>query len=255
MASLKFSTTEPNIASITPAYTSITWSGKFTSNTYVQDTDFNNIKMNDNNDIDHECLIMSASVEDITFSGPYKRSYNIRGNMNTTNSWASPVIDLRKTHAVIIGNIINFDLTDENKPRVGKALAKYLTKPIGLSLAADDLQVYLTAYKPINTDIAVYGKFCHAEDVRPFDDHDWIRLETSANYFYSSSIDKFNFIDLAYTLPNTVRTGEYGEFEYVNDEGFTFTGFSTFAIKIIELSNDSAIIPRVKNARGIALKV
>jgi hypothetical protein len=253
--SIKFSVTEPNIVNIVPSYTNIDWEKLFVANTIIQDSEFKSIKVNDNNFESSECILMSSSLEKIYLSNTYKSSYTIRADLTSNNTWVSPLIDLRQMHAVIIGNVINFDLTGETTPQSGLALSKYISKQIPLSIESSDLQVYLTVYKPKDTDIAVFGKFKHSEDITKFDDHNWVRLYSRGDNLVSSDLDIYDFSELAYEMPTEVMTGENGEYQYKNPEGITFTGFNTFSIKIVLLSHDAAKVPRVKNARGIALQL
>jgi hypothetical protein len=61
----------------------------------------------------------------------------------------------------------------------------------------------LTAYKPANTDIAVYAKLLHAADPDAFDDKSWTQLElvTSANLL-SNPYNRDDVIELEYKIPN-----------------------------------------------------
>jgi hypothetical protein len=254
--SIKYSVTEPTIINIVPTHTSIAWQKMLVANTYSQDLYFTDFHMNDNNFLDYECVLMSGTVEaEKLVNDTYKSSYVVKGTLSSNNSWQSPLIDLRQMHAVIVGNIINFDLAGETNPSGGASLSKYLSKPISLSVTADELQVYLTIHKPQDTGVAVYGKFKHGEDVSVFGGHSWVKLESTGEGVFSSTLDKNDFFELSYTIPLELMTGPDGEFQYRNQEGMTFTGFNTFAIKIVLSSLNAAVVPRVKNARGIALQL
>ena len=60
------------------------------------------------------------------------------------------------------------------------------------------------------------------------------------------------------SLPASVLTGTAGSTtgiaQYTNSVGTTFTGFKQFQIKIGLQSDNSAIVPRVMDVRGIALQ-
>ena len=44
---------------------------------------------------------------------------------------------------------------------------------------AEDLLVFLTAYRPANTDIKVFARIHNSDDPEAFDDKDWTMLEPS----------------------------------------------------------------------------
>ena len=43
--------------------------------------------------------------------------------------------------------------------------------------------------------------------------------------------------------------------QYTNSQGVTFTGYKFFKIKIVLLSPNTSIVPRVKDLRAIALQL
>ena len=75
-------------------------------------------------------------------------------------------------------NDINNISTEEFK-EVGNSLVRYISKPIELSDGqdAEDLNVYLTSYKPFGTDIKVYARIHNAEDAEAFTDKDYTPLK------------------------------------------------------------------------------
>ena len=106
--------------------------------------------------------------------------------------------------------IINNDYADENTD-YGNADAKHITSKI--SFAADrfseDLIVYLTAYRPLNTDIKVFARIHNSNDPEAFDDKDWSLLELDSENIYSSSADQNDYIEMQFGFkdsPNTVVT-------------------------------------------------
>jgi len=53
--------------------------------------------------------------------------------------------------------------------------SRYISKTVVLADGqdAEDLVVFLTAYRPQGTNIQVYGKVLNATDSDPFDDKSW----------------------------------------------------------------------------------
>ena len=109
---------------------------------------------------------------------------------------------------------------------------------------AEDLKVYLRAYKPSTSNIIAYYKVLSAGDSESFDDKYWIKMSqvTDSNLFSSNDNDFQTF-----------------EFRTVNDTAeytvgsTTYSNFRTFAIKIVLASSSFVDIPKVKDLRVIAL--
>jgi uncharacterized alkaline shock family protein YloU len=131
--------------------------------------------------------------------------------------------------------------------------SKYISKTVELaeSLDAEDLQVYVTGYRPSGTDIKVFIKPQAAEDPTTFDTNDWIELElTEGVNVFSSISNQSDFREYVYRVSDTDKT--FGVLTYSNDIS-TFEGYRRFAIKI-ELHSDSIYkAPRLLDYRGIAL--
>lgn len=103
--------------------------------------------------------------------------------------------------------IVNNDYTNEHTDK-GNAWARQITTLINFARPAEDVVVYLTAYKPSNTDIQVYARILNSTDPEAFDDKDWTRLQVNsicAN-LKSSPTNSSDMIELDYHLqafPNT----------------------------------------------------
>lgn len=102
---------------------------------------------------------------------------------------------------------INNDYTFENT-NYGNALSKHITTKVTFAQErfAEDLIVYLTAYRPENTDIKVFARIHNSKDPEAFDDKDWTMLELRSGDIYSSSADSEDFIEMGFGFqqhPNT----------------------------------------------------
>jgi hypothetical protein len=131
----------------------------------------------------------------------------------------------------------------------GPCLARYITKPITLAdgFDAGDLRVFLSANRPGNSEIHVYYKLLSGSDTTSFKDRPYQKMEC------------FN----PSTVPSLTDT-DYREFEYrpsltddfvtyTSDSGVTYDSFKTFSIKIVMTTNDTTVVPKVKDLRIIAL--
>lgn len=192
-----------------------------------------------------DAAIRSYSNEQTDLDGD--KSFKIQLGMSTQTSTVSPVIDLRKCSMVVVANDINNDATDEDIG-IGEARSKYVSRQVVLDdgQEAEDLRVYLSQYVPSGTSVKVYGKFLHQSDPASFEDKDWIELVTTPPSVTSSS-----FVEYSYDIPSTELNG--GVFEYTTD-GVTYTGYKTFAVKVVLLSSQTSVVPKCRELRAIALQ-
>ena len=161
-----------------------------------------------------------------------------------------------KSSAIIVHNQINNDSTNETL-NAGNALSRYISKRVTLDEGqdAEDLQVFVSAYKPPNTDIKVFARILNNEDSTSFSVAEYIELERVTSGILLSDAQRTNdYKEYEYKFPATNLTGPNGEVQYTRG-GNTFTGYKHFAIKIVLLSTDTSQVPKVKNYRAIALQI
>ena len=291
------------------------------------------INPNENHFFIDERAVLSKSDEIAYING--SPSNNVKIDMRTTTSYLSPVVDLGRTHTVIVDNIVNantyaeestgltirvsgntaninvsdvlvganstgnstvtyasgntititvpntafilnevltianstvvsknsttvlIDIIKDNKKTGGELINKYISKPITLAEGqdAEDLLMFLTAYRPPGTALKVWVKMLHNEDYDSFSYLPWIEMTAGDIESYSSLSNRNDFIELRYTFPASVKTGPNGEVQYKNSDGLTFTGFKYYAVKIGLLAENSAVVPRVGDLRVIAVQI
>ena len=287
---------------------------------------------------DREQVILSKTQENSLLSG--QKSQQIQVRMSTRSSYLSPILDLGRTHSIYVHNIVNANVADETAPIGGTLHNKYISKQVTLAedQDAEDIKVMLTAYRPTTSDVKVWFKVRHNEDIDTLDQKDWFELVSSGPSNYSSSSDLNDWKDYTFSLPtegfdrlkcpvanttnigsgfitidvgdtirsnvtnvayvvtgkrvgdihimsgrgyengaalvynvtghlkgNTVITSvgktpaanaNTGVIEYTTDGSqITFKGYKQFQIKIGLLANNSAIVPRVADLRGICIQV
>ena len=143
--------------------------------------------------------------------------------------------------------------TGETSKSGGPALAKYVTKKVVLDPSFDsgDLNVYMTAYRPVNTDILVYYKILNRSDTQSFDDGTWQLMNMVRN---GSSVYSQTRGDI-YEYQFAPGTGgvDQGYVTYTSTNGQTYTSFSQFAIKVVLVSSDHTYVPFLNDLRCIAL--
>jgi len=98
----------------------------------------------------------------------------------------------------------------------GNTLAKHITKRITFAnnSFAEDIRVYINAYKPAGTDLKVYARIHNSNDIEAFDDKNWSLLEAKDNASrVSAQGNKGDIIEYTYgfyswpTVNNTITTG------------------------------------------------
>ena len=236
--------------------TDISYEMKTVANGTASLGSFNTVFPSETTYFSDEKVLMSKSNELINLGG--SKSNQIRVTMTSLSTYVSPVFDLDASHTIYIDNLINSNTMNEDAASGGNALNKYISQTIVLADGqdAEDLRVYLTAYRPPNTDVKVYAKLLNGSDSDTFAQKLWIPLEKDGNgdSTYSSLSDRNNYRDFVYNIPASYMTGSAGEFQYTRS-GVTFTGYKYFAIKIVLTGTDSAIVPRVADLRAIALQL
>jgi hypothetical protein len=135
----------------------------------------------------------------------------------------------------------------------GNALAKYVTKKVVLTPGNDsgDLNVYVTAYRPVNTNILVYYKILNRNDTQSFESGSWQlmnMINNSQTLFSTGRTDLYEFV----FAPGT-GNNDQGYVSYTSTTGQTYTSFSQFAIKVVLTSSDHTFVPFLNDLRVIAL--
>ena len=128
----------------------------------------------------------------------------------------------------------------------GNAAAKYISRRVNLEdgFDAQDIKVFLNAFKPKDTDIKVYYRVHNAEDPEDFEKKPYVLMtqETDINLISANETEVNQYI---------FKTAD-SEISYTSG-GVTYDKFKTFSIKIVLGSASSSIIPKIKDMKAIAL--
>jgi hypothetical protein len=193
--------TESHIRKISPAKTSVTFTQKIDG---VTETAANSlIALGTSNPVPYVGQVKSKSNE-IT-SGSKSLKIYARMSAESGFEYISPAVDIEPASAVVIENLINNDYSNETS-RYGNADVRYVSKNVVLAdgLDAEDMKVYITAYKPSQSNILVYAKILASDDNEAFENKDWTLLDqvTEAG-LYSASADERDFKEYEYTFKKT----------------------------------------------------
>lgn len=226
----------------------------------------------DNDFTDGEKKIYSTSNESaLSAVDGSQKSLVLKATFSTNNDYVSPILDTSRTNMLAIENLINNDATDEQKTK-GNAEARYISKPVELADGqdAEDLLVFVDAYKPSGTDVKVYARLLNAEDPETLEDKDFTLMTqiTASNTFSAgldtSDVKEFEFGFSANTngqgfltsANNFARlnTANSNVVAYRGTDGSVYHTYKTFALKIVMTSNGTNIVPLVENVRAIAVQ-
>lgn len=270
VGNIKVNTVVPKIPQILYANTYSTWGARTTSNTGIISNTYKETIVSTENDFtDEEKVVFSNTNEGlVSIVDGSNKTLILRGQIGTTDSRVSPIIDVSRTSAICLGNIINNDGTEEWK-EAGNALVRYITRPVNLAEGqdAEDMKLYLTAYKPSGTEIQVFARVHNPEDEQLFDEKDYSPM-TLLNPVgrYSSTINRNDFIEFeygfgsntaAFTSANNhalLDTSNNNVITYTDDNGSLYRTYRTFAIKIVMTSVGSHLVPLCKDMRAVALQ-
>lgn len=147
------------------------------------------------------------------------------------------------------GSNASIVLNSEYDSSGGLCDAKYITKAITLAdgFDAGDLRVFLSANKQGSSEIEVFYKLLSGSDTTEFKDRPYQKM-VCHNPTTIPSTTEFDFREYEYRPSLTENS-----VTYTSESGVTYDTFKTFAIKIVMTSNDTSIVPKVKDLRIIAL--
>lgn len=210
---------QPDFLFFKPSGTAVDGIGRFADINYDTQSINEDLRFNERNSFEKfEAWIASRSneVQNIAFLENGK-SVNMDLTLSTTNEYVSPILDEEKLKFDAWRWIANFSTTNEHLPNQGNAQSKYVSKRVTLAEGQDseDIKVYVTAHRPVGTDIKTYIKFYNPMDPEGFEGKNWTELESLAPpNLLSNPKNKRDFVDLQFSLPwypvNDYETMEAG---------------------------------------------
>ena len=209
---------QPNFLIGNPATSSFTASYALTNeanNVAAFETTLQNGK---ENQTEYKGYILSRSQEVIEtgmFGSSNRSAYaNITFSVTTggANSYSVPFINASEINFDSIENVINSNTLatvdgianyDTEVDRNGLGKTKHITRKVifGENRYAEDIVVYLTAYRPANTEIKVYAKIHNSADKDAFDDKAWSPLVLKDNADVYSTSNRDDLVEYTFGLP------------------------------------------------------
>jgi len=145
-------------------------------------------------------------------------------------------------------------VSGETSSQGGPALTKYFTKKVVLDAGFDsgDLNVYVTAYRPVNSDILVYYKILNRQDTQKFEDGSWQLMTKTSNSDTLYSQSRSDLYEFSFAPGTTGSDQGYVSYTSTNNRQ-TYTQFSQFAIKVVLVTTDKTSVPFLTDLRAMAL--
>jgi hypothetical protein len=197
----------PQLAAISPPGTGIVWGYSGVSNTYVVDTSEYKVTPGYESEFyDQERLVASLSNEVSTMGGT--KSFTLHANLTTDSSWVSPAIDTVRNQELVIQNKIDPVSFNYNEFfNYSNTQSKYISQIVTLAAGqdAEDLQISLTAHRPIGTDVAVWVKFLNGEDADPISLKTWMPMVNRGQSVYADPSNPGDFREYNYVTPSAFR--------------------------------------------------
>jgi hypothetical protein len=192
----------PQLATISPPGTTLNIKYKGTSNSYILDSEEYKVTPGYESEFfDKERIVASKSNEVDNMSS--NKSFAVRATMTTDTEYLSPVIDLvRKTQLVIKNDIDPIAFEYDEFFNSGVQKSKYVSKVVTLADGqdAEDIQVILTAFRPINSDIQVWVKFLNGDDTDSINQKVWTPLYNEGGSIYSDPSNPDDFREFVFSV-------------------------------------------------------
>lgn len=207
--------------------------------------------------------IASANNEQIML-GTGNRSITVTATFESSDANSSPVVNMDTFSATLIGNRSEWQekakmttVPDDASNPIwfaeedvvnGSEIYKYVTRTVNLENAANDLHVYVDVYKDLNADFDVYIKTLPVYASGSIEAQPWKKANALSKT--RSSVDTSDLVE--YNVVASEHCTNY-TYEGVNYTGWTDDPFTSFKIKLVGRSKNSAKPILFESLRAIAI--
>lgn len=200
---------------------------------------------------------VSGSINETrAFGSSGQKSIKLTGNFSARTPYVSPVIDAGSFSVATVSNMVDFNeestynvfpnpvdrLVPETTALLGSGSFKYVTRTINLNDPASDLVIWVDYSKDVNADFDIYVKKIFSYETTPVEQLPWVKLDITTK---KSANTVNEFIEGQYKCSELVAGWKDG-----NDEDIPY---SSFKIKIVGRSKNTAKPPRFKKLRAVAV--
>jgi hypothetical protein len=200
----------PHIYKTTPSRTRVESSAVFRNSANTQTTNKTIAFGMQNKISDMEVAVYSKSNE---ISGTdVVKSLVITNELKYNTPVSAPMLDVGISNIQAFKNTISNDNSNEKLAGVGSANTKYVSKLVNLSsgIESDDIEMYLTGYRPPGSEFEVYAKIINEADNDTPNNRQWTKLgQTQKQAEMFSNINRPNdFREFRYFIPTSPTVNE-----------------------------------------------
>ena len=172
----------------------------------------NGLLIDEDNLINRKSLLVNVTLE--SDGNPYNSPSVLNSELNLIvgENLVSQTVDSSANGVTLDTEVSNF----------GTAKSRHISNKVTFDVGrfAEDLKVFMTAYRPLGTELRVYAKLYNSNDSEPFDDKAWTPLQYVGSNVnkYSSSQDLTDFVEYELAIP------KFSEAIATSNVSFTSTG-------------------------------
>ena len=259
----------PNIRTTTPTGVTISSSARTVTGSSINgsegsfvDKGFTSVSLNQENYFDSPRIIASQINEDTSLTTlPAHKSFTMNFNLGSIDSRLSPAIDLNNSAVILTSNRTNRPVTNYASSLAVNTITDdpnrflYVTKKIDLENPASSLQVILDGYVSTYNDVRLF--YSLNQDV-PVDEAIFVPVPGYSNLDSNGIVinsannngDSDLFTPKSDNYQGNPSLNLFREYKFTADR---LPPFTTFRIKIIGTSTNSAVVPQFRNLRVLAL--
>lgn len=152
------------------------------------------------------------------------------------------------------GSGATFEILSDEGTDFGNSKMRYVTKPITLApgMSARGLKTFITALQPFGSEIYVYYKVLAEEDSEDIERKRWKVMKRIFPDEDSFDDSKSGVSPSGYYGTRELSFESEPTITYTSDNGNSYNGFKTFAIKIVCHASNPSKPPIINNFRTIA---
>jgi hypothetical protein len=188
---------------ISPVVDTIRTNVVYTQNFVPQDYQLNGyyLTINATSSVLSKGDIITQTSYGNTAYGTVEYANNTYIRLVNVNGAFSPNAAFTDSTTANTGYVFNAEAFNEANNNGYYLASRYISKNIILAANQDseDIQVYIGAYRPANTNVHLYARVQHSADNDPFSSKAWTKLaETSDNTLLSSRINSHDLVEITY---------------------------------------------------------
>lgn len=219
-----------------------------TETAFQKNSSYQSIVINTDN-IGETTHLVANSNSETNELGANIKSLDLSIQLSTLDSNVSPMIDMQRTSASLIGHVIDkqdsaatsgfnvpINFVNETQPTGSSSASRHIMSPVILDQDAVGLKIITSVHRPSAADFLIYYRTATGDEV--LSDKNWVYLPEETNN------------------PSDENPNIFREYRYLaGGTGGNLSAFTQFQVKIVMRSTNSAKVPVFRDLRVIALSV